>query len=90
MLSVGPGAARFSPPQNIRVILLTPRPIGNGHYRQHTPTSSQSGFAGRAGGGGSLSSRIVILLSKIRPVITRCAGAGREGSRPTASRRDDP
>ena len=24
MLSVGPGASRFSPPQNIRVILLTP------------------------------------------------------------------
>ena len=77
MLSVGPGAARFSPSQNIRVILLTPA-VGNVHYRQHTPTSLQSRLADRAGGGGGLSSRIVILLSKISPVITRCAGAGHE------------
>jgi hypothetical protein len=34
MLSVGPVAARFSPSQDIRVILSLP-PFGNVHYRQH-------------------------------------------------------
>ena len=36
MLSVGPGAPRFSSSQDIRMILSLPR-IGNVHYRQHNP-----------------------------------------------------
>ena len=34
MLSVGPGARRFSPSQNIH-IKSEPHLIGNVHYRQH-------------------------------------------------------
>jgi hypothetical protein len=34
MLSIGPIAPRFSPSQDIRVI-LSARPYGNVHYRQH-------------------------------------------------------
>ena len=36
MLSVGPGAPRFSSSQDIRMILSLPR-IGNVYYRQHNP-----------------------------------------------------
>ena len=88
MLSVGPGAARFSPAQNIRVILSLPR-IGNVHYRQHTQITHNHDSQAACGGGG-LSSRMVFLLSRMSPVIRRCAGTGHARSRPTGSRRDDP
>src|ERR1039458_4264926 len=64
MLSIAPGAHRFSPSQNIRVILPASHRIGNVHYRQYAPSCSQSQFAGRRG---ALSARIVFLLSRMSP-----------------------
>jgi len=70
MLSIGPGAPRFSPSQDIRVILSLPR-VGNVHYRQHTPTSSQSGLqAGRAAEVASPAGSY-FLLSRMSPIIRR-------------------
>ncbi len=46
MLSVGPGAHRFSPAQDLRV-RSAPGRIGNLHYRQSPPTILQSDPVGR-------------------------------------------
>jgi hypothetical protein len=66
MLSIAPGAHRFSPSQNIRVILPASHRIGNAHYRQYAPSCSQSRLAGRRG---ALSARIVFLLSRMNPSV---------------------
>jgi hypothetical protein len=85
MLSVGSGAPRFSPSQNICVILSLPS-YGNVHYRRYTLEALRI----QCWQGDDLSSRIVFLLSRMSPFIRRCAGAGRVRTRPTGYRRDDP
>ena len=67
MLSAGSGPPRFSPSQNIRVILSLPS-YGNVHYRQLTLIR----LVLRAGDGDRLSSRTVFLLSRMSPSSEVC------------------
>ena len=77
MLSVGQNARRFSPSQNIHVKSRLPTDFGNVDYRQlilywRTIGKPAGLMAGSSG-------KIVFLLSRMSPVIRRCAGAVAKG-----------
>src|ERR1017187_6183604 len=69
MLSVGPGARRFSPSQDIHVKKYVPHQVGNVHYRQHVPTGAQS-LNGRADGGLLWQDRILAWSLRALSIIT--------------------